>query len=82
MGLHQQVVKIGPPYLALLTDDELQALENGFRQHLASGVVPVFVAKKFLGGETWVSDPIMRIEALAYLKGVKAGFPSQESTRA
>lgn len=50
-----------------LPEDERQALEQGFREHLA-GTVPGIVAKRFDGGETWCVDPIIRAEALAYLR--------------
>ncbi|EME68859.1 protein involved in initiation of plasmid replication [Paramagnetospirillum caucaseum] len=49
-----------------LPEDERQALEQGFREHLAS-TVPAMVAKRFAGGETWCADPIIRAEAIAYL---------------
>lgn len=49
-----------------LPEDERQALEKGFREHLA-GTVPAIVAKRFDGGPSWCSDPIIRAEAIAYL---------------
>ncbi len=49
-----------------LPDEEREALEHGFREHLA-GTVPAIVAKRFEGGPSWCSDPIIRAEAIAYL---------------
>jgi len=52
-----------------LPEEERQALERRFREHLA-GTVPAIVAKRFEGGETWCSDPIIRGEARDYLKAM------------
>lgn len=60
-------------YLAALPEDERHALETGFREHLA-GTVPGIVSKRFAGGETWCADPLMRAEALAYLKAMRPDF--------
>ncbi|SEH31207.1 Initiator Replication protein [Magnetospirillum fulvum] len=49
-------------------DDERQALEQSFRDHLA-GAVPAIVAARFKGGKSWCADPMIRREALAYLNG-------------
>ena len=49
-----------------LPEEERQALETGFREHLA-GTVTGIVAKRFTGGETWCADPILRAEATRYL---------------
>jgi len=54
-----------------LPDDERQALEQGFRDHLA-GSVPAIVAARFKGGKTWCADPIIRAEALLYLDSNKS----------
>jgi hypothetical protein len=50
-----------------LPEDEREALEQGFREHLAE-TVPAIVAKRFTGGETWCSDPIIRVEATSFLE--------------
>lgn len=49
-----------------LAEAEREPLEQGFREHLA-GTVPAIVAKRFSGGETWSSDPIIRAESIKYL---------------
>ncbi|WP_155801491.1 hypothetical protein [Magnetospirillum molischianum] len=46
-----------------LPDDERQALEQGFRDHLA-GTVPAIIAARFKGGKTWCADPIIKGKAL------------------
>ncbi len=50
-----------------LPEDERQALEQGFREHLA-GTVTGIVAKRFEGGETWVADPILRAKAADFIR--------------
>ena len=50
-----------------LSPEEREALEQGFREHL-SATVPTMVAKRFMGGETWCADPIIRTEAVSFLK--------------
>ncbi|AVM73390.1 hypothetical protein [Magnetospirillum gryphiswaldense] len=62
-----------------LPEDEREALEQGFRERLATGVVPAIVAKRFKGGETWCADPIIRREALDYFKFVRPDFAVRES---
>jgi len=63
-----------------LPEEERDALEKGFREHLA-GAVTGIVAKRFDGGASWCSDPIIRGEALAYLKEVKPelGFAAKST---
>ncbi|MFD2234106.1 hypothetical protein [Phaeospirillum tilakii] len=56
-----------------LPDDERQALEQGFRDHLA-GTVPAIVAARFKGGKTWCADPIIRAQFLAFLRKHRVGF--------
>lgn len=56
-----------------LPENEREALEQGFREHLA-GTVTGIVAKRFDGGETWCADLIIRTEALAYLNVVYSDF--------
>jgi len=53
-----------------LPEDEREALETEFREHLA-GTVTAMVAKRFTGGETWCTDPILRTEAQAYIKATR-----------
>jgi hypothetical protein len=60
-------------YIDGLPEKEREALEQGFREHLA-GTVPAMIAKRFSGGETWCADPIIRREALAYLKAMRPDF--------
>lgn len=60
-------------YVNSLPAGEREALEQGFRKHV-TGRLPAIVAKRFTGGETWYSDPIIRANALAYLKAVNRGF--------
>ncbi|CAA7613300.1 Protein involved in initiation of plasmid replication [Magnetospirillum sp. LM-5] len=57
-------------------EEERQALEQGFREHLAARAIPAFVAKRFEGGLSWCSDPIIRAEALAYLGAIRPDFPT------
>lgn len=59
-------------FIGGLSEDEREALETGFREHLTGNVTGI-VAKRFDGGETWCADPIIRVEALAYLRaqGIK-----------
>ena len=59
-----------------LPEDERQALEQGFRKHLADRAIPAIVAKRFEGGLSWCSDPIRRAEALVYLKSTCPDFDS------
>lgn len=54
-------------YVNSLSPEEREALEQGFREHLAA-TVPAMVAKRFTGGETWCADPIIRIEATSFLE--------------
>ena len=56
-----------------LPEDEREALEQGFREHL-SGTVPAMVAKRFMGGPSWCSDPIIRAEAMVYLGASRPDF--------
>jgi len=62
-------------YVNSLSTEEREALEQGFREHLAK-VVPAIVAKRFIGGETWCTDPIIRGGALTYLKATRSSFPA------
>ena len=55
-----------------LPEEEREAWEMGFREHLA-GTVPGIVAKRFMGGPSWCSDPIIRAEAMVYLGTAKGG---------
>lgn len=57
-----------------LPEEERETLEHGFRDHLNAGTVPAIVAKRFEGGASWCSDPIMRGKALSYLRAVRADF--------
>ena len=59
-----------------LPEDEREALEQGFREHLAE-TVPAIVAKRFGGGVSWCSDPITRGKALAYLGATRADFKTE-----
>ena len=63
-----------------LPEDERKALEQGFREHLA-GTVPSIVAKRFEGGASWCSDPIMRGKALTYLKAKRPDFSTNFTMR-
>lgn len=54
-------------YVNSLSPKEREALEQGFREHLVA-TVPAMVAKRFVGGETWGNDPIVRGRALVYLE--------------
>lgn len=54
-------------YVNSLSLEEREALEQGFREHLAA-TVPAMVAKRFTGGEAWCVDPIIRRKALPYIK--------------
>lgn len=54
-------------YVSSLSPEEREALEQGFRELLAA-TVPAIVTKRFTGGETWCSDPIIRAEAVSFLK--------------
>jgi len=49
-----------------LPDDERQALEQGFRDHLA-GTVTAIVAARFKGKKTWCADPIIPAKTLRCL---------------
>ena len=60
-----------------LPEEEREALEKGFREHLA-GTVPSMVAKRFEGGPSWCSDPIVRGEALGFLKSTRPDFEATE----
>jgi hypothetical protein len=55
-------------YIDALEDGEREALEEGFREHLASANIAPFIAKKFEGGASWYSDPIIKSESVRYLK--------------
>lgn len=61
-------------FIDSLSDDERQALEQGFREHLAAGSISAFVAKRFDGGPSWCSDPIIKAEAISYLKATRPNF--------
>jgi plasmid replication initiation protein len=62
-----------------LPEEERHALEQGFRDHLA-GTVPAIVAARFKGGKTWCADPIIRAEALAYLKTMRSNPAMNSNT--
>lgn len=53
-------------YVNSLSPEEREALEQGFREHLAA-IVPAMVAKRFTGGETWCADPIIKRAAVMFL---------------
>ena len=50
-----------------LPEEEREALEQDFREHLA-GTVPGIVAKRFDGGETWCTDPIIKNAAMTFIQ--------------
>lgn len=56
-----------------LSEEEQEALEHGFREYLA-GTVPAIVAKRFVGGASWCSDPIIKVEAIRYFKATRPDF--------
>lgn len=56
-------------YVNSLSPEDREALEQGFREHLAA-TVPAMVAKRFSGGETWCADPIIRVETTTYLNNL------------
>lgn len=60
-------------YIGGLSEEEREALEQGFREHLV-GAVPPIVAKRFVGGETWCADPIIRSSALTYIANHRPPF--------
>lgn len=60
-------------YVNSLSLEEREALEQGFREHLAA-TVPAMVAKRFTGGMSWCSDPILRGRALTYIKVKRPDF--------
>ena len=49
-----------------LPENEREALEQGFREHLTAAV-PAMIAKRFEGGASWCSDPIIRAAAQNYI---------------
>lgn len=59
-----------------LPEDERDNLEQGFREHLAE-IVPAIIAKRFAGGETWCTDPIIRTEAISFLADNKGATISK-----
>lgn len=65
-------------YVNFLSPGEREALEQGFREHLAA-TVPAMVAKRFKGGETWCADPIIRAEAIMYFNRSRSDFSSPTS---
>lgn len=61
-------------FLDTLSEDERQTIEQGFREHLAAASISAFVAKKFDGGASWYADPIIKAEAIRYLKSARQDF--------
>jgi Initiator Replication protein len=61
-------------YTDILEDDERKTLESGFRANMASGKIPAILAKKFEGGPSWYSDPLIKSAALEYLKETRPDF--------
>lgn len=57
-----------------LSPEEQKALEQRFRNHLAE-TVPTIVAKRFAGGASWHSDPLVRIEAVKFLRALLPDLP-------
>lgn len=64
-----------------LPDDERLTMEQGFREHLSLAKLAPFIAKKFEGGPSWYSDPIIKAEALDYLKIVRPDFALSEGKK-
>ena len=61
-------------YTELLEDGDRQTLEQGFRDHLAAAKIGPHIVKKFEGGASWYTDPIIKAAALGYLKANRADF--------
>ena len=61
-------------YTELLDDGDRQTLERGFREHLAAAKIGPHIVKKFEGGSSWYTDPIIKAEAIGYLKAMRPDF--------
>lgn len=61
-------------YAEVLEGQDRKALEQGFREHLTSAKITPYIAKKFDGGPSWYSDPIITAEAIGYLKATRSDF--------
>jgi hypothetical protein len=53
-------------------------MENGFREYLSSANIAPFIAMKFKGGTSWYNDPIIKAEALGYLRSMHRTFVIME----